>query len=746
MPDFIKIYESVSNPVHPRPKLLVALLLALPLSSALRAQADELGLNAHRYAGDVVTLATTGPSGALTVPDGRVLADGTTVIGINNAMETQFSHLQRGVNYQFGIGFLPNVELSGRITNYPNQQGALGLRDLSANIKIGLPKIFKSQPDIAVGINDLGGGAPYLKSKYLAVSETFGPLRVNVGLSRGEPYIGKAFGSAELALWNTGVSVLAERNSQSYLAGLRFVSSPIKQLGNGRIVASLQRSFKTYAADGSSFNRSNAGLFFVAPFGEKADKPRKVAALDEPIWTPPLKRGLDKEWTGGEAASVREPLWTPSGGANVQAAQPIPAISDVSQLGALTVAAVPALGQIRDQIIKAGLERVRVGLRGQELVVEYENHRYNQNEVDAIGIVLGVASVLAGDRVGSVTAVTKKSGLALYQTTVDRRTYHAFLRDGEVYEARSALSVRYRPDSAGTVQWLDQVEGPRGYSRIRIDPQLIKFVATEVGVFDYSLSANIQAFVPLWMGAELSTSYIRTLGESDDVKHGFLGYAQQPSKLKSALVSQSLWLTDRVLNVTSAGKFLYDAKGIQNELTWFTPYRDDQVRLQASRMTRIDFYGLRQEIRAGSLSYLWSYQPLGITAEVAYNRYRTRDKGPSLQFSRWFGDVQAQAYLRTSGTEKKVGFSMAFPLTPRQGARPGWTHLEGASSFPFKLETRLASKGECNCITNSVVEELPMVYSARGNLLNHARTGKDYFISQLQRMREAALVYASVVP
>jgi hypothetical protein len=257
---------------------------------------------------------------------------------------------------------------------------------------------------------------------------------------------------------------------------------------------------------------------------------------------------------------------------------------------------------------------------------------------------------------------------------------------------------------------------------------------------------NIQAYVPLWKGAEAGISYVRTLAESDDVKHGFLGYAQQPNKLKAAILSQAFWVTDRVLNVTTGGKFNYEATGFQNETTWFVPYRDDQVRLQASRMHRIDFYGLRQDIRAASASYLWTYQPLGFTAELAYNRYQSKDKGPSLQLSRWYGDVQAQAYIRTSEADKKVGFSLAFPLTPRQGMRPGWTHIEGSSSFPFKLETRLASKGECNCITNSVVEELPMVYSARGNLLNHARTGKDYFVSQLQRMREAALVYASVVP
>jgi hypothetical protein len=113
-----------------------------------------------------------------------------------------------------------------------------------------------------------------------------------------------------------------------------------------------------------------------------------------------------------------------------------------------------------------------------------------------------------------------------------------------------------------------------------------------------------------------------------------------------------------------------------------------------------------------------------------------------VQLGRWFGDVQALAYFRSSELDRKVGFSLAFPLTPRQGMQPGWTHLEGSGSFPLKLETRLARNGECNCITNNVVEELTMIYSARNNLLNQSRVGTEYFAGQLYRMREAALIYA----
>jgi hypothetical protein len=709
------------------------------MSDVLASSPDSFSLDAPlRHPAEVGAMAMSGSSGALTVPDGAVLRDGVAVFGLNNVSEPEFYKQKRGENYQFGIGLLPYVELSGRLANYPAAPGSNGVRDLSANVKIGIPKIFKFQPDIAFGVNDLGGGNPYFDSKYVAVSDTLGALRLNIGKASGKTYLHGMFGSAELALWDSGASVLAERVNGGYIVGMRYVSKPLRQFANTHVVVGVQRSLRMHAPDGVHVKNSGINLALTVPFGPNARTVRRVSLPEEAIWTPPAPSHTEP--VSSQSSSPLAPLWTPPPGmdkviqpADGAGVNPGVILSDVLQ-------------RIQEQVEKAGLERVRVGQRGNELVIEYENHRYNQNEADALGIVLGIGVMQAPVGVATLSAVTKKAGLALYQVSVDRGSYARFLRDGSDYEARSTLSVRYRPGDGADVRWLNTAEGTRGYSRVRIDPQLIKFVGTELGVFDYSLSMNIQAYVPLWKGAEAGISYVRTLAESDDVKHGFLGYAQQPNKLKAAILSQAFWVTDRVLNVTTGGKFNYEATGFQNETTWFVPYRDDQVRLQASRMHRIDFYGLRQDIRAASASYLWTYQPLGFTAELAYNRYQSKDKGPSLQLSRWYGDVQAQAYIRTSEADKKVGFSLAFPLTPRQGMRPGWTHIEGSSSFPFKLETRLASKGECNCITNSVVEELPMVYSARGNLLNHARTGKDYFVSQLQRMREAALVYASVVP
>lgn len=670
-------------------------------------------------------LSTSGTSGGLNIPYGSVLPDGDVAFGLNNDREAEFATRHRGQNFQMGVGLLPYVEVSGRLANYPrNEHKDLGTRDLSANIKVALPKLFRNQPDIALGRNDVGGGAPTFRSNYLVVSDEFGPLQVAVGRAHGASYLDGTFGGAALRLWDTGVSALVERADHATTAGLRFESRALPRLGNLRASVSVQRAFGAHGPDGRSFDRTALSLQLAIPFGSNARAVRQVRPQDEPVWTPPQRR---------MALASQQPAAAPAGVGAAAAVVAVP--STMANQINIDHAGLRAL------LAAAGLERVHVGLDGTKLVVEFENHRYNRNEADAVGVALGLAAKAAPAEVTTIAVTVKKAGLAMYQVAVPAAAFAEFLRDGEPYNVRPEMAFTYKPVDSG-VRWLSSAESAHGFSRIRIDPSLVKFVGTELGVFDYSLAANTQVFVPLWRGAELTASVLATVAESENVAHGFLGYAQQRNGVKAVVASQAFWLGGQVLNIVSGGRLQYGDLGLQNETTWFVPNRQDQVRLQFTRLQHKDYYGYREIKQYGSLSYLYVYQPLDATVELGYSRYVGGDRGPTLQMSRWFGDVQAQVYLRKSDIESRVGFSLAFPLTPRQGMMPGWTHLEGSSSFPLKLETKWARSGECNCITPGVVEELPMVYSARVNVLNQGRLGREYFMSQLPRMREAYFTYA----
>lgn len=687
-------------------------------------------------------LATSGVTGGLNIPDGRIVADGAMLFGFNNFLDSQFSPLARSDNYQFAMGLFPYLEFSGRLMNIPaDREGTLGLRDLSANLKFAVPRFFRYQPNIAIGINDLGGGASFFKSKYVAVSESFGPLSISVGVARGKPYLSNMFSGATWKISNTGISLIAERNNAATFGGVRYASPEIRSLNNASILITAQRSFGAKTLEGTKFDRSSLGINLHIPLERDRMGSRRIDPTLEPIWIQP--EGYRQVPAVGLAVETNNAL-APLAGVTEQ------------RLDAL---ANESISKLRPALVKAGLERVRIGVRNNELIVEFENHRYNRNEVDAVGVALGLSAMNAPEGMARIMVVAKKAGLPLYGISVDRAAYRLFLAGGNADKEMIALNFQFRPRTDG-VRWDNPVESEHGFSRIRIDPSLNKFVGTDVGVFDYSVAANVQGFVPLWKGAEFVTSYFSSLAESDNVAHGIYGFAQQRSGLKAAVLSQSFWLTDRLLNIANIGKFMYDDVGFQAESIYFVPQRDDQLKFKYTYLRHTDrntgFSGIvggaysqvdfqsPGSTKSGAVSYLWNYQPLNLSVDASYNKYVGGDHGPIVQVNRWFGDVQAQVFLRRSNLETKVGFGLAFPLTPRQGMKFGLTHIEGSNSFPLRLETRYAREGQCNCITNGIVQEMPMVYSSSTNFLNQGRIGREYLLSQLQRMREAAFIYANL--
>ena len=55
-------------------------------------------------------------------------------------------------------------------------------------------------------------------------------------------------------------------------------------------------------------------------------------------------------------------------------------------------------------------------------------------------------------------------------------------------------------------------------------------------------------------------------------------------------------------------------------------------------------------------------------------------KGRLLTFTRWFDDVSFSLHGEHSGQGSFVGATISFPLTLRQGMKPGITQVDGADS------------------------------------------------------------------
>ncbi len=679
-------------------------LLALPVL----AQPQDLGV------------ATLGATGGLTIPSAYVLGSGDMALSAGNYVDPKLGNFSRKQNYTLGFGLLPGVELFGRFAEYQNPRsvppGALdvsGPRDISGNVKWQLPLDVPGIPKLAVGATDLSGGAVYFSSKYVVASDQYGPVRWSLGYARSKPALERAqsarvldgvFGGAELFLGNRGLSLLAETDGTQRHAGLRYQSEALPWLADGYVVGTLQRSFgaKTLAgrsADDTSFNVSLVMALGASDTTRKAwaDAVRPLAPLPLPGTAP----------ADGMAATAHDRM------------------EDLTRA-------------LRD----SGLDRVRVGMLGQEMRVEYENYRYLHNEADALGVVLGLAAEYAPAGVERVNAVTLKAGQQVLETSVDVAAFRGFLRDGDASPVRVGMRVG-QGGGFGTsaVQWAGEAV-QRTRVRVELKPLLNYTLGTEFGAFDYSLAANVRATAGLWRGAEVYADVVQRLDESDNMQPGrIFASSQHRNGLRTLALQQSLWLGPRVFASAGVGRYNHNYRGVEGESILFMPWNEDTVHLKGSYL-RQQGSALPRTQEAYAASYRWKFDSK-TWVEGGYHQYTDRSTGPALALTRWFGDVAVQVFARKGGSNTYVGLELSLPLTPRQGMGAGTVQLAGTPRYAQSIRTLMTNGGNAyNWVDSRSVRPVALNYQPEVEQLNSGRITPDFIKDQVQRMRESFFLHA----
>lgn len=729
-----------------------ALALAAALAFSASAHAADPALNA------------LGQAGGLVIPYAFALPEGTVEAQYNNYIDPRYGKQATGAQTYWGaVGLLPYVELSGGLANYPGNVPApftgadhFLFRHLMGDVKVEVPKFFKYQPSIAFGITDIGGQTHFFRSKYGVVSQAFGPVTLTAGYGQGDRLDG-LFGGAQVSLWNTGLSLLAEDDSKTPYAGVRYQSPRISWLADANVIGTVMRSIRS--TDGVS-PRTSVSVAIRIPLGKRFSSSRCENGLCEGPQVPAAQT-TDLGDDGPIRLASLQPVDTRAATANNSALAVAPItyvpplqsyasvmLSDVTAAKSSDDAHGPAIPEVLDtsaldeiaaQLFAAGLERVRVGMSGRDLVIEYENHRYNQNEADALGIVLGVASVNAPHGTDKIHVVIKKANEPLGEVIVNRDAYVQFLEGGAPSAASASLTMRSRPTyDADSIAWHGN-EHTHGLTRIQIEPIVSYLYGTEYGNFDISLGANIEGFVPLWRGAEFYASYIAPIYNTKNMDEGrvFSDYRLRGG-LNAVALAQSFWVMPQVFNVASIGKFDYSYVGVQNETTVFVPGRPDLIRLRLAYLHHEPGHDELPSEKNAELTYRWVQPSWKLWIEAGVARFVGGDKGPVLTLTRWFDDVSVSVHGEHSGQGTFVGAAVSFPLTLRQGMKPGISQVYGSEQFGLDFRTRV---GSTNYLSPNAAENMDFPYSTQQYLLNQGRFSGEYFSTQLYRMRDAYLRY-----
>ncbi|MBK5152748.1 YjbH domain-containing protein, partial [Burkholderia sp. R-69608] len=248
-----------------------ALTLAAALAFSASAHAADPALNA------------LGQAGGLVIPYAFALPEGTVEAQYNNYIDPRYGKQATGSQMYWGaVGLLPYVELSGGLANYPADVHApfsnadhFLFRHLMGDVKLEVPKFFKYQPSIAFGISDIGGQTHFFRSKYGVVSQAFGPVTLTAGYGQGDRLDG-LFGGAQVSLWNTGLSLLAEDDSKTPYAGVRYQSPRISWLADANVIGTFMRSIRS--TDGVS-PRTSFSVGIQIPLGKRFSSARCADGL-----------------------------------------------------------------------------------------------------------------------------------------------------------------------------------------------------------------------------------------------------------------------------------------------------------------------------------------------------------------------------------------------------------------------------------------------------------------------------------
>jgi len=665
-----------------------------------------------------------GFTGLLNTPNAEVTEEGTVNALYSNQIEPQWRDLApHEDNYLFSVGFFSFAEFGGRLTNVP----AVSIRDLSANVKIKIPFIPRGfyLPDIALGMQDVGGGSKHFQTKYIVASEELWRFRFSLGAGTGPDRMKGVFGGAEFKAFDW-FYLIGENDGKDTNVGARLVAPELFGYPLG-----LQISAKTsldYRPGNTQF-----GLGFQFPLGnehlDRSPLPEKANEVKQ--------TSSETKITAGSLPNESEKM--------AQAPSAAPAV--VTGKGSAPGA---DLQRVREKLTTEGFENVRVGTNGGSLlVVEYENNRYNHNELDGLGIVIGIVVDTLPGEYETFRVIVKKQDIAVLELSAPFSDFRAFLHDaGKYRELNEHLRIT---ENVGKDEGVDYLVGPSNSSwldsSLVVYPGLKTFVATEVGTFDYLLSAKLDYFFNAWKGAVVNARWDIPVAWSENFDNGKAFRSDRAgSQLDRLMLFQAIKVVPGLMVNLGGGMIVPDYHGTLNEVMWTPSDGAHRFTIKQAYATSSDVQDLPQKRETYLGSYRYYFSPLNLSFKVTVGRFFDNDEGFRLDMKRFFGDTALSVYYANSQTTFRDrvqigGVMIALPLTPRRDMKPGILQLKGYDDWSYAQETKIVAPGESNTVSTSTGVDPVLPYNLERVFYNRDRLNEPYIREHLLRLREVYRAY-----
>ncbi len=743
-------------------------MLALCVQQAW-ATGDQASYQGKDYFGDlspVPSYATT--TGGLHIPSAEILDEGVFALQRDTFRNPRFgARASRSNNTGLAFSMGPYLEVAGRLANYPafgepdvnSGFDPLVLRDLSANVKLQIPRFSEYLPTLAVGITDAGGAANFFDAQYGVATHTFGPVKATVGYGRrSNQQFNGGFGGVEIRPFKdfgvlSNLTFLLEDDSRDTHVGVRYMTDELRWLNDARIVATVSRAINAVDETGKPFSHTDAGITLHLPLfdrsiGKRLPQPERNKETGEPDfnrlrYTQPYVEPDTPE----RLASLQDPTRYGQGatayaGITQKTAEQIFAESRASQSETentqIDSSAVANVSELQELLVKQGFTSVRIGTiskQAQTLVVEFDNHRYTRDEVDALGVAMGLIVTKAPVAFKTIVLVSTKLDLPVATLQVDRLKYHLYLA-GEparvIEEGLQFNPLSHLEDE--DVNWLTQ-QSASLKARTSFEPRQAFTAGTEVGNFDNSLGLNGNLYVPLWKGAEFFASYTKQLYETNNFGPGKIFGQGLIDRTVNLSIQQSYELFG-IFNTTTLGEFERTTEGLQQESTKFFNNGASYLQFRATHLRPKNRRFGSQSRESQTLTYSHYHEYFDWYYDVNYHNYITEDKGFEVGLKKYFGDVGARLVVRKSDVINLAGLEFEIPIAFREAPRnyKGF-QFNGSSVWRQGLFTRFGDESNFIFFEGAVTPRFR--YQSNDVFFNRGRNHQQHIIKNLPRMRDA---------
>ncbi len=647
-------------------------------------------------------LSFQGYSGGLSNPSAYSLNWGEAHILYSNQLELDDTYVD-GYNALIGFGILPGLEINGRIATdnlRDNLFETAGVRDLSLNVKWQLPRFIHDSVDIAIGVQDLGGEANFFDAEYAVASWALEPITLHMGLGKSDSDLGRldgVFASVEYKVHDY-LNLLAEYNGEDSQAfGV--------QLSNSLFTLPIN-----WHVSLAGFNTS------------EAENPFFSVGLSLPLDNKLLRRNSTHLAHYIDQACYKE------SGAKANVLE----FDDNFSHDRKTLHTSVIIYKLKQALVKLGFENIDIFSSKSTLYISIENNIFNHNEMDAIGVVMGLASMFHSKQLITTEITLTNFDIPVFVISMDNLQYRYFLYCDGPLDKKSYTIHRSNPHQKF---FRRPLLGDYSFvPRMMLYPAINSTIATEFGVFDYSLALRANIQLPLWRGNVMEAVLDSEIDRTEDYEAGnVFGESRIRNGLRNLLWHQTVPLGHHLFVQLSAGKFRRDFLGVLGSGYWQRGAHRFNVKAAVFEESSIED---DKEIATGSYRYYWpQYQ---VATEITAGKFWAQDSGFKLETHHYFGDVVVSTFYANTEYEL-IGIGITLPLTPRRDSRPGRIQLRGSESWQYHISTRINSPA--NLLDIGIANEPVPSHNLERSYFNRDRLHEPYLISNSSSLRESFFTF-----